>query len=305
MKNDWIDDEIGARSKMNQPCFLASGVYNSGSSKFTLYMSPGSIRFPHINSVMFSGQGYGFDIQNPKANENYWIYLRSNRTIMVSGTSTTDIPRPPRFDAEPLGKVISISSLSTANMRGPWNVGAFGGFEARGQMTATPTQRMIYYRNQGTGTLSSAVHTGTTTASGIAWVYLADVVDTLALEVLLHAQVQFVISGALQSGVLYVSPTIAIFDGDNPGAGVGPLWKQTIRATVDQPADSGGTVRGDHMFTTATIVARATPSSTIPNYRVVVWFTPAETDANVGIRIQDIIFTALPGLYSKSFTENG
>lgn len=179
-KNDWRSSpaDTGTRTNMNQPYWIASGVYNPGSSRIELTISPGSIRYPGLGNVVYSGQPQQLLLNNPQSGTYYTIFARSTLgTFIVSGTTSATVPFSPRYDAEYIGRIFTGASLSTANLAGPWNQGAFGGYEQRGQMGAVSARTRCIFSTGNAANLASLglmnLDTSATT-SGIAFLTFAD-----------------------------------------------------------------------------------------------------------------------------------
>src|ERR1035437_795966 len=126
-KNNWVALEAGTVSKMNQPFFIASGVYNPNIGvvvpQLELQVTPGTIRFPNQAGVCANYAAQQVAIQNPQASQYLTLFIRSNNSIIVSGSALAfPTPGAPRYDAEPIGTVYTGNPINTTNLSGPWNM---------------------------------------------------------------------------------------------------------------------------------------------------------------------------------------
>ena len=306
-KNDWAVADTLTRSRVNQPYYIASATYDSGGPRFTLQISPGSLKYPHLYGVTYSGQANFPSINNPKANEYYSVFYRSDQTLIISGTSSpSSNPGPPRYDATLLGKVVSIGSLDTANMTGPWNQGAFAGYEQRGQMPSPNPPRAIYTRQVAAKAIP--YNDDISSASGIAYCGFTEVTRPLGSVVM--AQVTWMPSGAFpvsQSDV-YLTPIFLITRG-NPSSSFLQIARETKRYEVAQNPDDSVT-RGARNFVTTsisvTVPGPAAPDANDPvGFRLCVYFDSSVTDATVtpGIRLSSVTMSVQPALYASEDAE--
>ncbi len=302
-KNDWKALDTGAVSNMNQPFWIASGVYNAGASRIELQITPGSIRYPNLPDLTYNEAAQSVWIANPQANQFLTLYVRPDGSFMVSGTTAqTPVPGSPRYDAEPLGRIYTGNPISTANLIGPWNTQGAGAYEERGQMTATAggRPRMVYqaYIRQDT-TPGGNGFTGyvptLSAASGIAWLTINDG-NAVNVATYLSATVQWEASGAAGSnGLLDVYPTFKVVPGFNGTWDNQALYYEHRQFTANQPPPSVSNYQLSHM-------SWIVPSGSYSGYALLA----GNNVAGGGIGkffVRTVLFSAMSGFYGSNSNE--
>lgn len=288
MKNDTINAEIGTRAVVNRPFWIASGVVSG--SNVTLFVSPGRMRFPYATKVVYSGQPSSLTFGG-LASRYYTVFLRSDQTFYVSGSTTATVPGPKYQDSEYLGQVWTGASLSTANLRGPWNQGsAYNPYEQRGEAAAITAAVPVMYAARDS---NIANFTAGATASGIGWLTYADR-STMAPLSLLGAMVRWVPSGALASpgymlpsGMLHMTPQFFI------SKAIGTVMA-TYQATHTflQPQNPDNPNVASITASIPIPGAGATPSA---DGYVLKLQTQEPTTTGAQMRIQEVRFYGIPG----------
>ena len=290
-KNDWNAGDTLGRSVMNQPYWLASGTVGGtgdGVNDLRVFITPGSIRYPNKPALLASGQLQSFIISPAAAGKYYTYFIRSDGSFMVSGTTTQTIPGPPRYDAEPIGTVYTGASLGT-NMIGPWNQGAFGGYEQRGQMASTRPLHFTYRSYTTRANLNSG---HLTAISGIAWISINDA-NAGQLATHLSASVTWEPSGVpAANGQLVANPAFLI--GPDPIL----LADNSASAAFDYRIFTTPQVGLLGTLITSTITAIA-PSGSYQGYSLLA--APGAGGATMFVR--DVTFSAIAGLYGSNTNE--
>lgn len=305
MKNDCVNNESGTTEMMNRPLALISGTVNAG--VVTLSVSSGRLRWPLRTAVVYSGLGQSFSFTAQSATY-YTVFARPGTppTFMVSGTTTTTLPDPPRWDAQYLGQVWTGASLSTANLKGPWNQSAdFNPYEQRGEAPTFPYTTALFDSGTPGAIDLDAAPTNAATASGIAFTTFSDRgTNELARGTLLNAFVTYQCSGALQAGALHATPAFVLqrvrtpvnveIVPQNSGA---VFAAQTSTFAIAQNPDSS--TPGANGFETVAISALSWNGTGALGYRLGVYVDTARSSSGshaMGIRIVSANLTAVPGL---------
>lgn len=308
-KNDWNTGDTGTRTNMNRPFWLSSGTVAAGN--VAVQISPGRIRYPYNTAVLYSGQSQPFTMNGAAVNTYYTVFQRSDGTFMASGTTALATPGRPRWDAEYLGTIFTGASVSTANLKGPWNAAAFEQWEQRGEYTAPFRPRAVYDKETGTGSLLSTSFTSLVTASGISYLTFPEPGGDNLLRSTIYAEIRWIPSGSIgvSPADLYMTPVFTIVDSIQPTAALSSN-RRTYRYTVAQTPDAPVPARGSQEAATTTMVAINSNNAGAAGYTLKVHFdmNSQSTDNSnppgpPGIRIQEIIFFALPGWYSVSLNE--
>ena len=247
-KNDWRGNDVAKTEVMNQPFFLASGAKSGGN--VLVSVTPGSIRWPHLDTITYSGQPQQLTIP-ATANDRFAIFVRAGGAFMVSGTTvarpvsqTTNVgtPGPPRWDAEYIGEINVGAFTASSDITGPWNQGADGPFEPRGQMSASSRPRIVYNRVTTPATIDGDVALSPATSSGIIWLSMddsrlsarAENANDFAPGTMLQATVEWAASGITVGGVLRTRAGFAFQRGEdlNSPDNVFGRVEDTIHSTV-------------------------------------------------------------------------
>ncbi len=303
-KNDWIAGDTGTRTNMNLPHWLASGTYNSGSNRLEIQVSPGWWRYPQQPSLVGSGGPTQVLITAPQASTYYTLFLRGDNTYMVSGSTSSSVPGSPRWDAEPIGTVFTGVSVSTANLKGPWNQTATGQYERRGEATAVQAlvPRLIY-DSRAAATLSASIgsmdatRAPIVTTSGLSFLSFGHFRPTG--PVILNAAIQWVPSGNISragsAAAIVVSPVFLVYNavGGAPGQLIYSFQDTREFGTVQNP-DSGSSANYSPCLTSfqaIDVVGSGTGYSLI--------ISPPDYFGN-NLRFVSITFTAQPGVFQAS-----
>ena len=305
-KNDWNAGDDVTESAMNRPFWIASGVVSGADLSLTI--SPGRIRYPYQTAVAASGGAQLLTIANAPAATYLTIFQRpsaTGNTFIISGTTSAAVPLPPRYDAEPIGRVYTGASLATANLEGPWNAGAFAQYEQRGELTAQARSRAIYYQaDGGTSAISSLAFPLASPGTAVASVAFTEALRAAAstqkkYRAMYHATVSYVCSGALTTGNLFVTPVFALKD--DTSALLLLHSEQTHRFEVAQDPDSTfGATRGNNQHFTQVLVAINDNNNPQDNTgATLVGYSGDATDAS-SIRMLAVSLIAIPNYYGEA-----
>jgi len=319
MKNNWLAGDIGTRSRMNQPFFLASGTVSSGN--VVLQIGPGRMRFPHRNLTVFSNQAQSLTLSNAAAATYYSIFLRGDGTFLASGHATwPDNPNPPHPESEYLGTVFTGASLSTANLKGPWLIPS-GQYEGRGEYYAMTAgrPRVLY-----SGAPSVTGASTQTDFLSIKDMWPSAVIADLTVDEppntrsLIMATVNWVASGVLDttpaggasnqslfpSGVLQIGAVVWV--ARDPYAAGDPVEYRTIDTHFflsPQNPDSA-TASLIAPITTSFVCLSKTPGAGSTTYRLYLAdHASYSTGGTHRLRLRQYEFGVLPGLQGKISTD--
>ena len=335
MKNTWQNSDTLTRWTMNQPFFLASGTVD-GSGNVTVFYSTGSMRWAHkagltntegTTPVFGQIQSVTFGPTHPSW--SYALYLRPDgSTILVSGHSgapNSTLPDPPRWDAEPIGVISTGSPNDTTHLGGPWNHTGFG-YEERGQYVAITAARprLVYRQITTVGTVDGATATTTATASGIAYLSLADnsTGSWADATTKLQATISYLASGGITYATQHIgtatvpvqsciTPIFVIWRGEDSSPTGGctvpvAFAYSTVQFSTSQTPD--GSSPGSQIINTVSFHGIPT-SQTATGYGLGVYMPPVAPYLSVSgtlppaIRVQNVVFSALAGLQGSDTNE--
>ena len=320
MKNNWLAGDIGTRSRMNQPFFLASGTVSSGN--VVLQIGPGRMRFPHRNLTVFSNQAQAVTLSNAAAATYYSIFLRGDGTFLASGHATwPDNPNPPHPESEYLGTVFTGASLSTANLKGPWLIPS-GQYEGRGEYYAMTAGRPRVVYSGAPTTLDANNLTDFESIKELNTTYtIADIAvwEPLGTRSLISATVNWLPSGALSqppgdpawnqslypSGVLQVG-AVCYVERNPPLAGTDALEYRTIDSHFYlSPQNPDSIVKGlvfPHTLSFVCIGKTPGPGTSV-TYRLKLGTHGTYSEGAHQIRLKQYEFVVIPGFRAKISTD--
>ena len=309
MKNQWVAGETFRRSKLNQPLFVQSGVYN-GTTALLLQVSPGRIRFPFEGRALIFPNSQSVQLNGPQINTIYSLFVGPTGQIIASGhASFVAMPDPPQCNMEYIGSVQTQNPLSSP-LIGPWNMAVSGHHETRGEYTAiTPGRTRVMeaqQRNNGgiaqtlvlqskTGNFSVASNQGLGNKLTLATATLGLPRNTYAA---VDGWVQWMPSGSTATGPLYGGMGIAV-DGIQTGGAVDFLAYDTRAwATSQNPDNLASGVSGydqTHVYTPFRFVVGSGADADV-TFTLAAFF-PQATPSTFGARITGYGLIVEPSRY--------